>query len=522
MYQALYRKWRPQTFDDVIAQPHIVTTLKNQLQNDKTSHAYLFTGSRGTGKTSCARILAKAINCLNPKGANPCLECENCIDADNSALADIVEIDAASNNSVDDVRDLRNSTAYAPERCKFKVFIIDEVHMLSISAFNALLKIMEEPPVYVKFILATTEVHKVPITILSRCQRYDFRRILPADIAARLEFVATQEKFQITNDAALLIATLADGGMRDALSLLDGCTAVSDNITAETVSSVAGAGTRKELFDIINAVITQNTAEAIAVVTALYNASKDITRLCEELIFQFRNIMLLQTDPATPLLTAVLPDEVLQLQNISKSITIHNTLYYLECLQKCSENLSRVPNKRVELEMCIVSLCNGMGIGVQTSQTVNIPQPMQTPQIVSIPQPMQNPQVVNVPQQAQVSPVQSVVSPGINIGEFVAEWEDILSAYKSKDHGGYGLLVGSKGKYSKYNDEIIIIVMVGSSMVKDYFNPEERKLKLKQSISQVLGKEYKLVIKISENSVNAQTILNRANAQNLNIEVENS
>ena len=221
MYKALYRKWRPLTFDDVISQQQTTETLKNQITSEKTAHAYLFTGSRGTGKTTCARILAKAVNCRSMKDGNPCLECDICRDADTGALTDIIEIDAASNNGVDDIRDLRDGAVYMPERGKYKVYIIDEVHMLSPSAFNALLKIMEEPPAYVKFILATTEIHKVPATIASRCQRYDFRRIKPDDIASRLTYIAQQENIDLTPDGAALIARLADGGMRDAVSLLD-------------------------------------------------------------------------------------------------------------------------------------------------------------------------------------------------------------------------------------------------------------------------------------------------------------
>ena len=218
MYQALYRKWRPMSFDDVVSQPHITTTLKNQIATGKTAHAYLFTGSRGTGKTTCARIFAKAINCLNPKDGEPCLECDICKNADNGALADIIEIDAASNSKVDDIRELREGVMFTPEVCKYKVYIIDEVHMLSAGAFNALLKTMEEPPPHVKFVLATTEIHKVPATIVSRCQHFDFRRIRSEDIVARLSYIASQEGFILNEDAAQLIARLSDGGMRDALS----------------------------------------------------------------------------------------------------------------------------------------------------------------------------------------------------------------------------------------------------------------------------------------------------------------
>lgn len=295
MYMALYRKWRPLTFDDVISQSHITETLKNQIKNSRTAHAYLFTGSRGTGKTTCARIFAKAVNCLDPKDGNPCLECEICRNADMSALTDIIEIDAASNNGVDDIRELREGSLYTPEHCKYKIYIIDEVHMLSQSAFNALLKVMEEPPPYVKFILATTEIHKVPATILSRCQRFDFRRILPEDISKRLLYIAEQENIQTDPAAAALIAKLADGGMRDAISLLDQCSAFSERITTETVSLASGTADRHYISDILSAICRCDAASALKSVSELYFMSKDMQRLCDELSVQFRNLMLIKS-----------------------------------------------------------------------------------------------------------------------------------------------------------------------------------------------------------------------------------
>ncbi len=284
MYKALYRKYRPATFDDVVSQPHITTTLRNQIVSGKTAHAYLFTGSRGTGKTTCARILAKALNCLHPVDGNPCLECEICRDAEDNALSDIIEIDAASNNGVDDVRDLRDGAVYTAERCKYRVYIIDEVHMLTKEAFNALLKIMEEPPPHVKFILATTEIHKVLPTILSRCQRYDFRRILSKDITERLLYVAEREKISLDPEAAELIAKTADGGMRDALSLLDQCIAFSDNVTIDIVSGAAGIAGREPVFEILEAAADNDAAKAIGVADKLYGMSKDMQKLCDELI----------------------------------------------------------------------------------------------------------------------------------------------------------------------------------------------------------------------------------------------
>ena len=261
MYRALYRKWRPKTFSDVVGQAGITAALQNQITHDKVGHAYLFTGTRGTGKTSCAKIFAKAVNCPHRTGADPCCECEICKGIDNGSVMDVVEIDAASNNGVDNIRDLRDETAYTPSQCTYKVYIIDEVHMLSTAAFNALLKIMEEPPAHVIFILATTEIHKVPATILSRCQRYDFMRIKPQDIEARLLYVAGQEGIQLAQDAAELISRLADGAMRDALSILDTCAGVGGEVTQQLVRRMAGVTDKSYLFDISDAVLRARTPQ---------------------------------------------------------------------------------------------------------------------------------------------------------------------------------------------------------------------------------------------------------------------
>lgn len=357
MYKALYRKYRPSTFDDVVSQPHITTTLRNQIVSGKTAHAYLFTGSRGTGKTTCARILAKALNCLHPVDGNPCLECEICRDAEENALSDIIEIDAASNNGVDDVRDLRDGAVYTAERCKYRIYIIDEVHMLTKEAFNALLKIMEEPPPHVKFILATTEIHKVLPTILSRCQRYDFRRILPKDITERLLYVAEQEHISLDPEAAELIAKTADGGMRDALSLLDQCIAFSDNVTLDIVSGAAGIAGREPVFDILEAAADCDAAKAIGVVDKLYGMSKDMQKLCDELIAQFRNVMVAKAVPENLDLLVCMPSELEKIKALAGRLSIDEIMRKLEILQSCNERIARVSSKRVEMEMCLIKLC---------------------------------------------------------------------------------------------------------------------------------------------------------------------
>ena len=372
MYQALYRKYRPTTFDDVISQPHITTTLKNQIINGKTAHAYLFTGSRGTGKTTCARIFAKALNCEHPVNGSPCGECDICRDADNFALSDIIEIDAASNGSVSDARELREAAEYTPERCRYKVYIIDEVHMLSKDAFNALLKLIEEPPPHIKFIMATTELHKVLPTILSRCQRFDFMRIKTEDIAARLKYVAEQEKITLTDDGAELIAKAADGGMRDALSILDRCIAFSENVTAEVVSEAAGIAGREQLFALCEAVADRDPAKALDIISELYDASKDMQRLCEELAAQFRNIMIAISAPDRTNIIVCLPSELEIIKRIASKLTLEQVLGFLDALSSCAERMGRSLAKRIDMEMCVIRMCSGNSQAVQTAPSADI------------------------------------------------------------------------------------------------------------------------------------------------------
>lgn len=356
MYLALYRKWRPQNFDDVISQPHITTTLTNEIKHNHVAHAYLFTGSRGTGKTTCSKILAKAVNCLHPVDGQPCLKCEICKGIEDGSILDVVEIDAASNNGVDNIRELRDEANFTPVSCKYRVYIIDEAHMLSIGAFNALLKIMEEPPAHVIFILATTEAHKIPVTILSRCQRFDFRRIKTDDIVQRLLKISTQEDFSLTPDAAGMIARLADGGMRDALSLLDQCIAYSSEITADVVASAAGVAGREYLFEFHQAIMEQDTARAMTLLDELYSKSKDLERLCEELIHFYRNLMMVKVGSGDQQMLSVSDEELHQFQHEAEPLKLSQIIHCLTVLQDTMDRLGRVSNKRLELEICFVKL----------------------------------------------------------------------------------------------------------------------------------------------------------------------
>lgn len=356
MYQVLYRKWRPKTFSDVSGQEHITTTLLNELSTNRLNHAYLFTGSRGTGKTTCAKILAKAVNCLHPVNGNPCGECEICKGIDSGGMLDVTEMDAASNRKIDDIRQIIDEVQFKPSKCKYRVYIIDEVHMLTTEAFNALLKTLEEPPEHAIFILATTEVHKLPQTILSRCQRFDFHRIPPRAIADRLLYVASQEGVTLSDGAALLAASVADGALRDALSLLDRCIAISSDIDEDVVRSAAGLARKTYLFELANCVINKNTAKALEIVNRLYGESKDMARLCDELLSHFRTLMLIKSVKNPRDIIIMADDEFEQAQVQSDYLSLADIVYYMDVLSRAYQNMGRGTGDRTELEMAVVKL----------------------------------------------------------------------------------------------------------------------------------------------------------------------
>ncbi len=357
MYKVLYRKYRPQFFADVVGQPQVTVTLKNELMRGRIAHAYLFTGSRGTGKTTCAKILARAVNCLHPKDGDPCGECEICRGLEDGSILDVVEIDAASNNGVDSIRSLIEESNFTPTTAKYRVYIIDEVHMLSVPAFNALLKTLEEPPPHVIFILATTEVHKLLPTILSRCQRFDFRRIAPEDIAGRLEDVAQRENAQLDHDAALLIARIADGALRDALSLLDQCLGRDKHVTLDIVNQTAGVAARDYLTALAQDIVEENAARALEAIDGLHRESKDMSRLCEEMAEYFRGLMLIKTMKDASGLVLCSPQELETMTSQALSISLSTILHGLDTFEETLHKM-RYANQRAELEMAFVKLCN--------------------------------------------------------------------------------------------------------------------------------------------------------------------
>ena len=358
MYQVLYRKYRPRVFSDVYGQDHVTSTLINEIKENRISHAYLFTGSRGTGKTTCAKILAKAVNCEHGENGEPCNECEICRGLDAGTIYDVVEIDAASNNGVDNIRDLREEANYTPSRGRYRVYIIDEVHMLSTGAFNALLKTLEEPPAHVIFILATTEVHKLPATILSRCQRFDFKRIQPETMAKRLIQVAELENMKLDNDAAILISRIADGGMRDALSILDQCAGRGKAIDSRLVSEIAGIAGRESLYELSDAICNQDSSAALNVISKLHQNSYDMERLCVEMINHFRNFLIVKTVNKSRELIICTDDEYNTIVSSAKNFSLAKIIFALDLFQATLTVIKGGANSRIEMEMSFIKLCN--------------------------------------------------------------------------------------------------------------------------------------------------------------------
>ena len=357
LYQALYRKWRPQIFDDVVGQSHITQTLKKQVQTNRLSHAYLFTGTRGTGKTTCAKILAKAVNCESPIQGNPCGKCPACVGIDSGSILDVVELDAASNNGVDQIRALRDEAVYAPAAVRKRVYIVDEVHMLSTAAFNALLKILEEPPEHLMFILATTELHKVPATILSRCQRFSFKRILPADIQNRLQYIAQQESIDLTPEGASLLARLADGALRDALSLLDQCAASGRQVNRDTVLDTLGLAGNLKTAHIMNAIASGDTSAALTQLTQLYDDGKDVGAVLSELSALTRDLLIRKTaaQGGEALMTGGYDQETMEL--LARKFSSQRLLQMLGLLQSTQAGLRTSANRRTDAELCLIQLC---------------------------------------------------------------------------------------------------------------------------------------------------------------------
>ena len=530
MYQALYRKWRPKDFSDVYGQPHVTRTLRSQLESGRISHAYLFTGSRGTGKTTCAKILSKAVNCLNPVDGNPCNECEICRGIENGSILDVIEIDAASNNGVDNIRDLREEANFTPANAKYRVYIIDEVHMLSIGAFNALLKTLEEPPSHVIFILATTEIHKLPSTILSRCQRFDFKRIAPEDITARLMYVAEKENVNLTSNAASLIARIADGGMRDALSLLDRCFAMGTDIDENTVSDAAGIAGTIHLFSFSEFVAKGDFTSSLRLVSKLHSESCDIDSLCTELTLHFRNLMVAKTVGDCEGLIVCSKDELEKIKERAGQLRLSKILSCIEILEQTAKNIKNAANKKIQLEAAVIKMCapsasSGEGISAEledrisaieeklaslsTGAVVNvnpapapkaaqpdpepyIPEEKPAPKAEPVPEKKEEPKEEPKDEPAPVAPPAPpapVEAADIPDGSF-DNWADVLDKVMKYDMPLFGILANSKASIKNGR----VIIHSENPTLFDFICTDTHSKELARAVYEVMGRKMKIAV----------------------------
>lgn len=565
MYQVLYRKYRPKVFADVYGQDHVTSTLKNEICEGRISHAYLFTGSRGTGKTTCAKILAKAVNCENCHDGEPCNECEVCKGLDAGTIYDVVEIDAASNNGVDNIRDLREEVNYTPSRGKYRVYIIDEVHMLSTGAFNALLKTLEEPPAHVIFILATTEVHKLPATILSRCQRFDFKRIQPETMAVRLKQVADAEGMTLADDAAVLIARIADGALRDGLSILDQCAGRSRTITAELVSEVAGLAGRESLYRLSDAVLNGQSNDAMAIISQLHENSYDMERLCVEMISHFRNFMVVKTVKKSRELIICTDDEYKSMAESAEKFTLPQILFALDLFQNTLVKIKGGADSRVEMEMAFVRLCEpkldtstdalnsrlsaverAVKNGVQASaMPVQTAKPAEVKDNVSIAEKAEpakndfNPPVEDgavqtksteedlVPNEPSVQQTAPEIQPPqaeptsaqMNTEQQpFTQWADLMEIIHRTDIPLFSVLAGSKG----YTRGEFFLIDSPNTTIKEFIKISTHSKAIKQALFELTGNHYKLGLfkkKAEENHVKRDPLEDLLSKARGNIEI---
>lgn len=515
MYQALYRKYRPKNFSDVYGQDHIISTLKNEIKENRISHAYLFTGSRGTGKTTCAKILAKAVNCENSADGEPCNQCEVCRGLDSGAIYDVVEIDAASNNGVDNIRDLREEANYTPSRGRYRVYIIDEVHMLSAGAFNALLKTLEEPPAHVIFILATTEVHKLPATILSRCQRFDFKRIQPETMAVRLKEVAGFEGLSLDDDAAVLIARIADGALRDGLSILDQCAGREKSITADLVSQVAGLAGREVLHRLSDCVSSSDSASAIDTISELYQNSYDMERLCVEMVNHFRNFLIVKTVKRSRELIICTDDEYQSIYDGAKKFTLENIIFALDLFQDTLVKIKSGANARIEMELAFIKLCepkleqsneafldriSKLETAVKRG-TISAP-----PQVNSVektvvehaeqkpePEPELQPEPQPEPEprseiQHEIQPEPQTASPVIN-DEF-NQWAEFMDIIHKTDIALFGVLTGASGTIMGEH----FVIDSPNPTIKEFIKIPTHSKAIRQAVYELTGRNLRLAV----------------------------
>ena len=468
LYQALYRKWRPKTFDDVIGQTHVTETLKNEVKSGRISHAYLFTGSRGTGKTSCAKILSKAINCLNPQNGNPCGECEICKSIEQENILDIVEIDAASNNGVENIRSMREEVVFSPTKSKYRVYIVDEVHMLSTGAFNAFLKILEEPPPHVVFILATTEIHKLPTTVVSRCQRFDFHRLSPDDISERIKYICEKENIKIDNEAVNIISVCADGAMRDALSILDQCAnACNRDINENSVRQILGISGIEYLSEIYKHIKSGNAKECIKSINKMYVQSKSMDRFCKELLEYFRDLMILKITKKTVNSSLKSID--------SSELDLNKILYSLDVLQESYKNINAGVDKKIEMEIALVKICENQSQNHIISPDSKIKKVESVEYNKSSPPPF--------------PPISNIVEEKTNENTFL-QWNEILENLKNNS-SMKSLYISLKNSQAYISGDYVLIDSK-NDLAFELLRQSKYRAEIRSIVKDITGKQYKL------------------------------
>lgn len=517
MYQALYRKWRPRTFDDVIGQRHVTDTLKGQIQNGRPSHAYLFVGTRGTGKTSCAKILAKSINCEKPVNGNPCNLCPACIGIESGGIMDVIEMDAASNNSVDNVRALREEAVFTPVSVNKRVYIIDEVHMLSTAAFNALLKILEEPPEHLVFILATTEIHKVPATILSRCQRFSFKRILPLDIAERLRNVANAEQMVLSDGAAELLSRLADGSMRDALSLLDQCSNGKDIDTEDIMSAIGLAGV-EDIQHLLLSIFTGNAADAMNLLDRLYVGGKDMGSILDELITLERDILLVMIAPNSGKGLLSGSFDLKSLHHYTHNLSVQRLLSDLSVIKHSLSEMARSTNRRLTVEMCLIQLCSErMNPELSLKGKITSLPPAenadrQHPEAIPVGKPsnsntvepdIKNSSAPNLQPEAKFPSDLSVTKS--DDAQFSDLWKRILAAVESEIDIPPYIFLNDKVHSTATQNGNILIIKTKSEIAKNMIDVPTVTGALKTASEQILGHAVALRVVLDENNGDLNT-----------------
>ncbi|QJA09828.1 DNA polymerase III subunit gamma/tau [Romboutsia sp. CE17] len=496
MHKALYRVYRPQKFEDVVGQEHITKTLRNQIENNNIGHAYLFSGTRGTGKTSTAKIFARAVNCLESKDQEPCNNCDVCKDILNDNIMDVVEIDAASNNSVDDIRELRESVKYSPTKAKYKVYIIDEVHMLSQGAFNALLKTLEEPPSYVIFILATTEPHKIPATILSRCQRFDFKRVTVKDITSRMKKICSEEDIEVEDKALNLIARNSQGALRDALSILDQCISFGDEkIEYNDVVELLGTVNIEQLFDLAQYIINQDTKESLKVLNEFIVWGKDIRNLINDLIDHFRNLMICKVSTDLDEIIS-LPDEIIdQLRSQADTVNNNDLIRILNILSTTQDNIKTASNPRVVAEVTMMKIAQPMfdeSKEALIKRIENLERVIESGNIkVTTVSDSQKEESINIDNKEEVE-YEQVKSEDVNLIEHA--WKNILKSIKADKNMPVYALLGDVRDFNVYNSQLYLIFDDNYGFAKTRLSSPETIDYIQNKIKEIVNRSFSVKI----------------------------